>query len=807
MDVENPAFTGFFNEGQKRIDIVIVLNEVDANESMQEIRLTFLMNLIKFGFELEVEIGKLPEHKDLLFVKVHAPDSIIEDFGLFFNERRFFKDDHIDLVHPYLNFIGINYERDLIKTIRNQYPGPGNYSTLERSMIVYKILLQLPFGQYENHYGIDKLMNSNVIVDAFALHDGPYFIVPTQEASEYINGRQVLFYNWVGFINIWKMQPIHMIKEYFGERVAFYFSYYEFFNIMLAIITVLGTRITIDQYNAKAKSDLFTRLACGKWPEFEPGQKLCGECLNTSTCPSLSHKHYCWETKFIARIDDENMFNFTFFVSIWGLLFVLLWKRYETYLMWIWEINKNCVRKLRRPEVLHYPSLCYKKLNLTALSMGYQNIFDIILRGLMILFTIALYCALFWVVLIISLQLCYFKHWYRYAQRRPNWRWKRDENKLIATTALMYTTVIFLLKIAVMIISYITTELERHDTFALYDRSLAIKMFGFNFLSTYCLMFCKACIGVLIYTNYLHKRKVTLENFGDLTNGLGTSFDDICIIIAVMVFLEQVIFKIPSILYYKMSDYDQLCVFDANVPCWEREYRLPNLNEIFIHNSYSALAMKFVMATLFSCTCPIVTLLILLVNVWDIRYKARRVLLWHRRPLLINTSGPGIWHRLILIAAHVIPVLNACLIILQSRYFLKEYGLKLYIDAWTRGPNDIIYTAHRKIKMTYHQGQAIELISPFYALIIIMCSSIEFCLLEENKIYDNTQLFAWWHLFSYRAESLIICEAFILAITILLHILLPAKTDDIRVIINKEEQIKQEFYVRKSFLGTYNSVH
>ncbi|XP_064076866.1 anoctamin-5-like [Vanessa tameamea] len=258
MDIENPAFTGFFNEGQKRIDLVIVINEVDASEKLHEIRMTFLMNILKLGLELEVEIGKLTEHKNLLFVKVHAPDSIIKEFGLLFNERRFFKDNHIDFVHPYFNFIGMNHERDLIKTIRNQYPGPGTYSTLERSMIVYKILLQLPFGQHENHYGIDKLINSNIVLDAFALHDGPYFITPKQKASEYINARQVLFYNWVGFINIWKMQPIHMIKEYFGERVAFYFSYYEFFNIMLTIITVVGAWMAFDQYFATVKPDPFT---------------------------------------------------------------------------------------------------------------------------------------------------------------------------------------------------------------------------------------------------------------------------------------------------------------------------------------------------------------------------------------------------------------------------------------------------------------------------------------------------------------------------------------------------------------------
>ncbi|XP_050352377.1 anoctamin-6-like [Nymphalis io] len=509
IDIENPAFTGFFNEGHKRIDIVIVIND-NANKEIQEIRLNFFMNAVKFGLELELEEGKLAEHKNLIFVKVHAPDVIIEEFGLSFNEPK------------------------------NQYPGPVNYSTLERSMIVYKILQQLPFEQFENHYGINKLISSNIIFDAFALHDGPYFIVPRQETTEYINARQALFYNWVGVNNIWKMQPIHMIREYFGERIAFYFGYYEFFNIMLAIISVVGAWITYDQYTGTPEFDELT---------------ICNECRNLTICPFIPHTQYCTELKFISKIDTEGMRFYAFFVCLTGIIFVIFWKRKEMYLMWMWEMNAKLIKKIRRPEVLPFTRISDK------------SIIFIILRGLSIFFTMAIFSAL-----------------------------------------------------VSMILSYILTELENYKTYASYERSLAIRMYGFGFPSTFMLLFCYLVLEEIMYKHPVDKSNwYTLEGFGLMNNGLGNSLDDICVTVAVIIVLDQVIFKIPTILYYKMTDYDQLCVFDSNIPCWEREYRLPNLTEMFIHNGYNAIAMQFAMATFLTCTCPIVPLFIFLVNLWDIR--------------------------------------------------------------------------------------------------------------------------------------------------------------------------------------------
>ncbi|CAH2099929.1 unnamed protein product [Euphydryas editha] len=589
MDIENPAFTGFFNEGQKRIDLVLVVKDMNSDE-MEEIRISFLINAIKFGLELEMEQGKLPEHKNLIFIKVHAPDAIIEEFGLYFNERKFFKESHVEFINPFFNFLGMQHERELIKIIRNVYPGPANYSTLERSKIVYQILLHLQFGQYENHFGINKLIRRKIILDAFALHDGPYFIQSKQEPRKYVNARQVLFYNWTGVTNIWKMQPIHMIQEYLGERIAFFFAYYEYLNIMLIIISAVGVWIASAHYFEKPQYDIFTKAVCSL--NEKPDDIVCSECRNFTICPFLKHTVYCKELKFINRIDTEKMHFYAFLVAFWGLIYVALWKRRERYLLWIWELNEKYIQNLMR----------------------------------------------------------------------------------------------------------------------------------------------------------------------------------------------------------QTTDYNQARILDINTPCWEREYKLPNVTETFIHNNYSAIAIQFALA-LFSCAFPLTPLIILLINIWDIRHKARKLLLGHRRPLLLNASGPNIWHYLIFVSAHVIPLFNVAVIIFQSRllrrslkYPMSNMEVRFGVISIHAFEDYKEYAELYKKLIKPHIGswEKHKCITPG-----------EWIDIEGNNLKEPSQ--RWWFLRSFALELMLICEGTLLLMSLWIHFLLPPDSQDIQETKKIENKIKQKFYIREGF--------
>ncbi|KAI8435824.1 hypothetical protein MSG28_004041 [Choristoneura fumiferana] len=156
--------TGFFRDGTRRIDLVLVVKD-DGNSKREAIIIDFLTNVLKFGLCLELEPGLMVFHRNLVFIKVHAPESIIEEYGRKFEVRRYFKQNHIEFANPkgliqrllsYIDYTG-SYEREWVKLVR--------------------------------------LLQGRIILDAFPLHDGPYFAVPGQFPAEYNARQKVSFGN------------------------------------------------------------------------------------------------------------------------------------------------------------------------------------------------------------------------------------------------------------------------------------------------------------------------------------------------------------------------------------------------------------------------------------------------------------------------------------------------------------------------------------------------------------------------------------------------------------------------------------
>ncbi|XP_061382946.1 anoctamin-6-like isoform X6 [Danaus plexippus] len=128
--------------------------------------------------------------------------------------------------------------------------------------------------------------------------------------------------------------------------------------------------------------------------------------------------------------------------------------------------------------------------------------------------------------------------------------------------------------------------------------------------------------------------------------------------------------SLQSLLRSHQTDYSFFC---KNAPCWEREYKLKPITENFFHKGYHKLLMQFALLTCYSMLFPLASLCILIINLWDLRQTAYELLLTHRRPLLINNSGPGFWKILFLITAHIAPYFNITVLLFQSWHFHRTY--------------------------------------------------------------------------------------------------------------------------------------
>lgn len=113
---------------------------------------------------------------------------------------------------------------------------PNFFPCFVRLAIVNFILERTAFADREdnniNCIGIDKLLADKAYISAYPLHDGHHMDQGSQRA--------LLFNEWAKTKNWIKHQPLDAIKNYFGVKVALYFSWLGFYTNMLIPPTVLG---------------------------------------------------------------------------------------------------------------------------------------------------------------------------------------------------------------------------------------------------------------------------------------------------------------------------------------------------------------------------------------------------------------------------------------------------------------------------------------------------------------------------------------------------------------------------------------
>ena len=119
--------------------------------------------------------------------------------------------------------------------------------------------------ELDNNNGLPYMIDKGIFIDAFILHDESNFHLHIKEILEHRNheyeddviepetnlnfnedGQQIndvrldLHDNWAHFKNIFKFQPLGLIKDYFGERFGFYFAWTGVFITTLWVPSIIG---------------------------------------------------------------------------------------------------------------------------------------------------------------------------------------------------------------------------------------------------------------------------------------------------------------------------------------------------------------------------------------------------------------------------------------------------------------------------------------------------------------------------------------------------------------------------------------
>ncbi|XP_049883600.1 anoctamin-4-like [Pectinophora gossypiella] len=665
-DWKKTQLTGFFRDGVRRIDLIMVTKD-NPVEEVEHVKMDFLINTMNAGFELEIETGMRDRHRHLLFIKVHAPDHIVKHFGYYYNIRKYFKDSHLKYVSS-----AVKDETNLVKVVRRVSPGPLNYSTLERSLITYKVLQAMTFGEPKNFIGIQRLLDHNILLDVYPLHDGPYFLTKFQKPAEF-HGRQALFYNWVGYRNLSRWQPIHLIREYLGERMAFLFAFFEYCNITLAITGLFGVimfivgiltkddreKKIVNKYDKKPNTHVFMeKNTATKYNDLP----VCPKCKDFVACPFRYMEDYTGENKTKLALDFPYNIAYAYFVVMATLLLYVLWRRRENYLSWLWEVDEHYEKRMPRPEHLHEPPVpgrvvhavknkrlyaFFRRINLTSI-MRKINEF-----GVLVLILVAFFVTYLPAMISVSLTSLNRIRYVEEEIRVLKVGYQQHVLNLIVVglLGLVNGSCIMLMENLWIIVAKRLSESLNPRTHKAYEKYHIFKTFGMTVVINFGLIFFYAFFKGALYTYPSDMDRWNMPlSLGMWNCGMLPCIDEV-FVIYITTFLSKRIYNEFALLLERWRYKRDVYPLDdgyVDIPSWEREYELYPINQHYIMDRFNEIFINMCIGTFFASIVPFWGFVVFIFNVWDIRFWAKYLIVHSRRPLIQQTWGLSSWKYVLL---------------------------------------------------------------------------------------------------------------------------------------------------------------
>lgn len=206
-------------------------------------------------------------------------------------------------------------EEELKEGMKSKLP---LFTNSQRNLVTHEIVSRVKIANSRGtRYDIAVLLQEGVFNSAFALHDGSAY-----QDGPNLNQRAILYQIWKGII---KCQPIHLVRAYFGERIAFHFAWLGHYSFWLFVAGVVGSFVCI--------FGIFHSFFDTNW------------IFRYQDVPNSVY----------ARVFDNPLtLPYAWFISCWGVLYVQFWARRQGVLSSQWStaalIHKETQRPLWNPK-------------------------------------------------------------------------------------------------------------------------------------------------------------------------------------------------------------------------------------------------------------------------------------------------------------------------------------------------------------------------------------------------------------------------------------------------------------------------
>ncbi|KAM9072287.1 anoctamin-6 isoform 1-T1 [Megaptera novaeangliae] len=687
----------FFNDGQRRIDFVLVYedesrketNKKGSNEKQRRKRRAYESNLICDGLQLEATRSILDDK--LVFVKVHAPWEVLCTYAeimhiklplkpndlktrssAFDNFNWFTKVLQVDesIIKPEQEFFTAPFEKNRMNDFyiqdRDTFFNPAT-----RSRIVYFILSRIKYQVRDNvkKFGINKLVSSGIYKAAFPLHDCN-FSSPSEDLS-CPNERYLLYREWAHPRSIYKKQPLDLIRKYYGEKIGIYFAWLGYYTQMLLLAAVVGVACFLYGY-FNQNNCTWSKEVCD--PDIGGKIIMCPQC--DKLCPFWKLNITCESSKKLCLFDSFGTLVFAVFMGVWVTLFLEFWKRRQAELEYEWDTVELQQEEQPRPE---YEARCTHVV-INEITQEEERI-PFTTWGKCIRITLCASAVFFWILLIVAsvigiivYRLSVFIVFSAKLPKNlngtdPIQKYLTPQMATSITASLISFIIIMILntiyeKVAIMITNF---ELPRTQTD--YENSLTMKMFLFQFVNYY-----SSCFYIAFFkgkfVGYPGDPVYWLGKYRNEECDPGGCLLELTTQLIIIMGGKAIWNNIQEVLLPWVMNLIGRCHTvsgaEKKTPRWEQDYHLQPMGKLGLFYEYLEMIIQFGFVTLFVASFPLAPLLALVNNILEIRVDAWKLTTQYRRMVPEKAQDIGAWQPIMQGIAIMAVVTNAMIIAFTS---------------------------------------------------------------------------------------------------------------------------------------------
>ncbi|XP_041709275.1 anoctamin-6-like [Coregonus clupeaformis] len=837
--VEKVEFNGksdslFFNDGVRRIDFVLVyededMKEIDKNRTFQkrkQRREYFEASLMKMGMELEAARSVVDEK--LLFVKVHMPWDVLCTYAEVLHIKLPIQPNDLSTTSSPFNFLSCITKHfypseDLIAKETEYFTAPFEKDRLEyfyvkdrdlfftpsmRSRMAYYILSRAPYEVRGNikKFGVTKLLDGGVYKAAYPLHDCRFNV--RSKEDECPNERYLLYNEWAHPKSFYKMQPLDLIRKYYGEKIGIYFAWLGFYTAMLALAAIVGLGCFIYGYTTQETST-WSKEVCD--PLIGGTIVMCPQCDKECTYWRLNST--CESSKKLCIFDNYGTLVFAVFMAIWVTVFLEFWKRYQAELEYDWDTVEFLEQEEQpRPE---YEAKCnHERIN--PVTRVKENV-PYTACGRCIRVSLGIGTVLFWIVLILASVVAIIVYrlavFFSFSTRlqsdlkelEPFKEYVTAQMATSVTASIISFVVIMVLNILYEKVAIWITDFELPRTKTDYENSLTLKMFLFQFVNYYSSCFYIAFAKGKV-VGYPGQPVYLLGKYRNEECDPGGCLIELTTQLTVIMGGKAIWNNIQEVLLPWVKNLIFRCCTRVGsekvIPRWEQDYQLQPIGKLGLFYEYLEMVIQFGFVTLFVASFPLAPVLALVNNLFEIRVDAWKITTQFRRMVPEKAQDIGAWQPILQGVAILAVASNAMIIAFTSDMIPRlvyywSFSVYPYGDHSSHTMQGYINNTLSVFDIQHFSNESRPLQTPYWFNNSTTCRYRDFRYPPGHHRQYEYSIY-YWHVIAAKMAFIIVVEHIVYLTKFVLSYVIPDVPYAVR------EQIKREKYLSQVILHETN---